>query len=223
MFRTPLSIALAAALGLAGCQATLNPAPSARQISDSGAIAAAQGIRMIARADAWSGIPADLGNQITPLYVKIENNTAQPLYIRYNQFRLVSAEGRRFSALPPFQIDGTATVSVANPYFPSAGFDYAPYLSPYYPGATVYAGSWGLNAPYWQRFGTIMPTVQLPTADMVQKALPEGVLQPGGQVSGFLYFEGVGPNTEWVQLRANYENARTGGFITRLTIPFSVG
>ena len=32
---------------------------------------------------------------------------------------------------------------------------------------------------------------QLPTGAMVQKALPEGVLEPGGRVTGFLYFEDI--------------------------------
>jgi hypothetical protein len=40
----------------------------------------------------------------------------------------MSADGRRYSALPPFQIDGKATARIATLYTP-IGFGYAPYMS----------------------------------------------------------------------------------------------
>jgi hypothetical protein len=39
---------------------------------------------------------------------------------------------------------------------------------------------------YDQYYATWKPA--LPTRDMLQQALPEGVLQPGGSAAGFLYF-----------------------------------
>jgi hypothetical protein len=33
--------------------------------------------------------------------------------------------------------------------------------------------------------------LELPTSDMLQRALPEGVLAPGGRISGFVYFDHV--------------------------------
>ena len=79
------------------------------------------------------------------------------------------------------------------------------------------------NPLYWERFVPVMRTVDLPTFDMLRKALPEGVLEPGGRLSGFVYFEDVGPGVERVELRADFENADTGERIVRLGIPFKTG
>jgi hypothetical protein len=54
---------------------------------------------------------------------------------------------------------------------------------------------------------------------MLQRALPEGVVEPGGRVGGFLYFqrlEGPGPFTFSVDL----VDAKTGERLGVITIPF---
>lgn len=57
----------------------------------------------------------------------------------------------------------------------------------------------------------------------MQKALPEGVLFPGGRVSGFLYFEGVAAGVDQVRLIADFPNQQTGTRAAHLIIPFKVG
>lgn len=58
---------------------------------------------------------------------------------------------------------------------------------------------------------------------MLRKGLPEGVLEPGGRVTGFLYFEGIGPDVDRVRLLADFPDAVTDERVTRLGIPFEVG
>ncbi len=60
-------------------------------------------------------------------------------------------------------------------------------------------------------------------SDMLARALPEGVLQPGSRVSGFLYFEGVGAGVKQVRLIAEFPNPQCGAPVARLAIPFVVG
>jgi hypothetical protein len=213
------------ALTLTGCAATLNPAPGADEVAGrgEGAVTAAEGVRLTARAGAWQGTPRNLQQQLTPVLVTIANEGDAPLRIRYDRFRLVSDAGRRYSALPPFRTDGQAVAVAGMAHYPPAGFAYAPYLSPHFAGAPIYDGPFAVNQRYWQRFGPVMRTVKLPTVDMLRKALPEGVLQPGGRVTGFLYFEGVGPEVQRVRLLADFPHAQTGKRITRLGIPFLVG
>ena len=157
------------------------------------------------------------------MLVTIVNAGANPVRVGYEQLRLVSPSGRRYSALPPFDIEGSAVVRVGTAYYPPTGFAYAPYMGPYFPGAPLYDGGFATNPLYWERFVPVMRTVDLPTFDMLRKALPEGVLEPGGRLSGFVYFEDVGPGVERVELRADFENADTGERIVRLGIPFKTG
>lgn len=212
------------ALLVAGCATTLEPAPGANRVEGrgEGAIAANNGVRVIARAEAWRGVPRELNGQLTPMLVTVVNDSAMPIRISYNKFRMVSESGRRYSALPPFRIDGTVTTRVGNYYRPQR-FWYAPYLSPYFPGVAVYNGPFLTNRLYWDRFAPVFATVSLPTDDMLEKALPEGVLAPGGRMTGFVYFEGVGPDARRVRLVADFPNATDKGVVARVMIPFDVG
>jgi hypothetical protein len=62
-------------------------------------------------------------------------------------------------------------------------------LSPFYPNWTIYSDPFLFDTVYFNRYHPSFQTINLPTGDMIQKALPEGVVEPGGRVSGFLYFE----------------------------------
>jgi hypothetical protein len=185
----PLILALAVVL--AGCVTQLRPAPGAVVLPGPGRAAIAEdgGVRIVASADAWRGDPESLGQVVTPMLVRIENNGDAAVQVRYEHFALIADDGRRFGAIPPFDIRGVVS-SIARPGYPV----YGPRVSPFYWPLHPYLGP-GLYPfdpfyddaywPYWQRW------VNLPTGDMVQKALPEGVLQPGARSAGFLYFEDV--------------------------------
>jgi hypothetical protein len=69
------------------------------------------------------------------------------------------------------------------------GFYVAPYLRRHYPFFTPFNGPFLHDPFYYDSFHPAMKRVSLPTGDMVQKALPEGVLEPGGRITGFLYLE----------------------------------
>lgn len=96
-------------------------------------------------------------------------------------------------------------------------------MSPHFAGVPIYDGKYVTNPGYWDRFGPLMRAVELPTSDMLRKGLPEGVLEPGGRVTGFLYFEGIGPDVDRVRLLADFPDAVTDERVTRLGIPFEVG
>jgi hypothetical protein len=54
---------------------------------------------------------------------------------------------------------------------------------------------------------------------MLRQALPEGPVEPGGQVTGFVYFERLPPGPGRVELRARFPGAG-GERMTRIEIPF---
>jgi len=57
---------------------------------------------------------------------------------------------------------------------------------------------------------------------MLQAALPEGVLDTGGHVAGFIYFQKLPQGTERIQFRARMIDAETEQTVASLDIPFVV-
>jgi hypothetical protein len=259
---TPL--ALAALLLLAGCAAkrvVLAPAPTANiasALNFQGAVGEADGVRIVAAANEWNGVPADLGTRVTPLRVRIDNHSGHPLRVAYDDFDLSALSGKTFAALPPTDIRGTHTVGdnfepqhpavfVNSAFHPQAhpapphpgatgrviitpGFDYddfypAPYWGYGYAGIGPwpYAWGWGPNFGY---YGTYYPMwqVKLPTESMLRKAIPEGVVQNGGFISGFIYFQKPKDENKNSQLEfvARLIDAQTGQQFGTIRIPFVV-
>jgi hypothetical protein len=162
---------------------------AAAQEPEERATAAAAGITVTVVADRWSGTPARL-TQVIPLLVTIENRSATPVRLRYQDFALVAGPERWLTALPPFAIEGTEVVHLRDPYpWAYDGFFIAPHLARYYPFFTRFDGAFAYDPFFYSTYYPAFRRVSLPTGDMVQKALPEGVLRPGGRITGFLYFE----------------------------------
>ncbi|RKG69542.1 hypothetical protein D7W79_32855 [Corallococcus exercitus] len=57
---------------------------------------------------------------------------------------------------------------------------------------------------------------------MLNNALPEGTLEPGGTQEGFLYFQGVARREDAVTLQVKLVDAQTGEPFGALDIPFQV-
>ncbi len=186
-------LALTLIAGVAGACAArpdIEPAPGAQPAPPGpgkGAMATSNGVTVIARSDAWSGFPERL-DEVTPVQVTIENNSGAPIRLRYEHFALVAPNGRAYAAIPPFDIRGEETEPIDR-YVD--GFYVAPYLNRYYPGIPIYRGYYPSAFDYYDRYYPRFLEIALPTGDMIQKALPEGVLMPGSRITGFLYFENV--------------------------------
>lgn len=105
--------ALALTITLAGGCATyhhayLQPAANAN-LSPNGrsAVATADNVSITVTPNAWNGTPNDLYRKVTPVRVRIQNNSKVPIRIVYDDFNLSSPNGQTFAALPPSRITGT--------------------------------------------------------------------------------------------------------------------
>jgi hypothetical protein len=144
---------------------------------------------------------------VTPILVIVENGSSVPLRLRYSQFALDAPSGRRFVARALSDLIPAASVGVR---------------------FGVVGGSPRSRFP-WDPFAddpfsydpSIRRQVALPTADMVQNALPETLVEPAARVRGFLYFEKV-RGAERVTLHGDLVNARTGEIFGVVSIPFIV-
>jgi hypothetical protein len=170
----------------------------------------------------WHGIPADLAATVTPLLVRIENMGASDVLIRYDHFELTDPLGRSFEAIPPFELDETVAEPVeVTPRYPLGRFRVAPHLRPFYRTLVPFEEQFAVDPVFWERYRTEWVNIDLPTADMVQMVLPEGVLEPGGVATGFVYFE---PLTEDpAQVSLDYRLVTPAGDdLGRVSIPFVV-
>ncbi|HEX5749884.1 MAG TPA: hypothetical protein VFZ09_26875 [Archangium sp.] len=240
-------LALAALLLAAGCvtPTTLQPLPSTPTTQAGAAVAEAEGVRLVADGDAWKGNPSDLERIVTPVQVRIENQSGRPLRIQYDAFSLKGSSQFSYAALSPFQLseEGHAAVGGSG-YDNNVGLSFGVGVGSRWgwgPGAFAWGRPWGRGwygsgwydpwygpgwyDPFWGPYSSWYarpPPEPLPTRDMLRKALPEGTLDPGGTLTGFLYFQNVSEREGTVTLQARLVDARTGETFGTLSIPFGV-
>lgn len=217
-----------AALGLAACgahqTAELSPATSARTVwrQPDRAVAQESGVRITADPQAWGARPADLDRTMTPVQVTIQNRSGKPLRLSYDEFVLVTPDGKEYQPESPFRIDGSER-PIATPMLDYDRFAVAPRYAPFYPGVEVWPDSITPAEQVTSNRWTTTWSDPLPTDEMLSLALPEGVLKPGGKVAGFVYFPKVDASAGRVEFRADLDNAETGGQVATIAIPFLTG
>lgn len=225
----------ALALLFSACAITPPLVPAEGETTVAGVPAAAvgesQGVRVIADADAWRAFPRDLGVAI-PMRVRIENQSGEPLRITYDAFTLAVQGGMVMAAVPPLDIRGQAWVrtwDAPGPYMGGSfgwyghpmrhhGFYLAPGYGWYYPGIQRWGGPWGYGGA-WSWAPPSWP-VELPTRDMLVHAIPEGVLEAGGVVDGFIYFPVLPREAQAVDFTFALIDANTGESAGEVSLAF---
>lgn len=215
--------ALLLSAGANGCATDrgLEPAPGVRTLAnnDSAAIINQQGIELVVDGDAWSGRPDNLEKEMTPVRVVVRNRGETPVLVQHRAFYLDGLSGQQVQARSPFKIDQLGPIETRIvPAHTARQFYVADYLSPFY--GPVYP-TWGETIPYAPAPVSWRP--ELPTPDMLNRALPEGVLEPGGEVEGFVYFPKTPARGEkGVVFRADLAAPKAGQDVAAVSIPFRV-
>lgn len=240
--KTSLSWVSAAALALvlAACETSYEPAPTANALPEVGPTAATAstapeglsnaGVRVTTMSvGEWPGV-YEIDEVVTPLKVRIENNGSSPLAVRHDRFQLRTDTGQRYRALPLWKIEGegTAEITVSDPApigapgFSHRGFGVAPYFGSLYPGIGTYSGPGYYSGAGYGLYDSYFVNTQLPTPAMRERALPEGVIDPGGYVEGFLFFEKVSDDARQVTFTYDLANPSTGQSFGALAIPYTI-
>lgn len=202
----------------------LEPAETANTTPRDAAYTTTQNVVVAAKGDTWPG-DAEVREHVTPVMLEIENRGDQPLRVRYSNISLVSADGQKFSALPPFDVRGSVekTVDRLVPRFGYEGVAVAPYLGYVYEGLEVEPPSSYMDLQYYDHlYDNWKVEIPLPTKHMQEIALPEALVRPQGQLSGYVYFERVPASKEQVTLTFDLVNADTGETFGTARIPFVV-
>ncbi len=203
------------AAAICACTASLSAAPLE---PEERASASVSGVHMTVVADAWTGMPPDLGD-VQPLLVSIDNQSDVPLRISYDQFVAVGPGGDRQPAVPPLEIRETVWV---DPYYFPGSYPVARgpyYYGGYYPRYRSYGGWYGWDPWYYP---TPSVRVGLPTQDMLMQALPDGVVEPGERMTGFLYLADKPRKGKHSTFVANLVNARTNQPFARIEVPIEI-
>jgi hypothetical protein len=209
---------------LAGCarDRALVPAPTALVVAGEPrrAVERQGGVQVTVHGEAWQGEPRNLETVLTPMHVTIQNASGRPVRVRYQAFVLRGTSGQRYEALSPLHIDKPGPVqSQIVPIYTHDRFWVAPHLSPFYPNLQRWYGAFPYDPVYYAR---VRWRAELPTRDMLRRALPEGVVEHGGQVSGFLYFPRVVAREQQVLFTAELAEGRDGVQVAAVRIPFVI-
>jgi hypothetical protein len=208
---------LAAVLLLAGCASGARPPAVDTGAAGRTGSATSPDVEIVARAGAWRGWPSDLARFVTPIHVTVVNLGAVPVRVSHDDFALTLAGDRQLAAVLPTEVRGTVYQPPPSP-LSSAGFmlgadRYGPERDWVLPGS-----AWNAAADPVARVGE---PFALPSPDVLDRALREGVLQPGGTASGFVYFE-RGPRAGQVELTARLVDAWTGQGLGRAVVPLTL-
>jgi hypothetical protein len=186
-----VAAALACVAGLGCGHAKLIPGEAAQRISGTeAAYVETDGVRCSADVGSWTGRAEELPDAVTPVKVRIKNNSGQPIRVLYEDFVLVGASGRKYYAVPPLPLatDRQGPPHRVHPTYSSTKFFVGPRFGDSYatlvPWAEPLPRDEGAYRRRYKKWGDA-----LPDSDVIRAGLPEGVLGDGGTVSGYLYFE----------------------------------
>jgi hypothetical protein len=177
-------------------------------------------ISVLIETQAWSGDPAILP-KVTPVRVTIQNKSGNLIRVRSSEFSFVSDNGQRYSALPPYDVKGSVEKPIS-PGFACDHFMIAPYYSGYYPDMEACPDGFSYDQAYYDNTYPNWAYFQLPTREMLRMALPDGVVDVGGYVSGFLYFQNISTEEQQVKFIGKLINAVNGDLMGTVSMPFKV-
>lgn len=200
-----------------------------RELKDA-ALQSSSGVKILVETNAWTGFSQIL-DKITPLRVTIINNSGSQLRIQYNHFSIKEIRGvRLYAALPPYEFicNGEETKIVLPYPFPIESqieydkFSVAPYCARMYEEIPEYKNFIGIDSVYYEKYYTVWAKIQLPIIEMLQNVLPEGVLENGGHVGGFVYFEKLDRRERALLFTVDLIEEVGGKSLGTLKIPFEL-
>ncbi|NLD98327.1 MAG: hypothetical protein GX640_00500 [Fibrobacter sp.] len=143
---------------------------------------------------------AESAKKIAIYKVKIINHSSAKLLIRYKNFKIITQKaGYTFNALPPYEIFGSSHKQmVVLPYpFPvhhqieHFRFSVAPFSSRMYQELPVSNHLFTIDSSYYSMHFNKLAVSGISVERILEKIVPEGVVDTGGYISGYLYFEKI--------------------------------
>jgi hypothetical protein len=188
-------------LGCAPVHASLVPEQAQRGAEPAVAAREVAGIRVAVVNATWDRYPVAASGVVTPLQITLRNESGKPI--------LVPLEPPRPGA------------QVFAPVFSSRGFGVSPEFALYFPTYPTAYDPVPADRDYHRASYAAWPA-DLPTQDMREHALPEGVLENHGTVTGYLYFKDVTSRERRVSFQAHVLGSPRGEPLADAAFQFRV-
>jgi hypothetical protein len=188
------------------------------------AVAVDSGVRVVASLGDAGGVAKELPDQVAPIKIRVVNHGTRPVSILYDRFSLEGTRGHRYHVVPAVPLTHAtllAGLGPLQPIFSSSNFEVAARYHDIYPSLDVspsplpreQAGD-DARASLW--------TGAAPNREICRMELPEGVLGPGGEITGYLYFEDPTRSETALTLVANLVSQQNGDTVASIKIPLQV-
>jgi len=169
------------------------------------------GVRVVAKMQTWHGDPPTLSRYVLPVWVQIDNHSGKALLLRYRDISMASLNDGQvtLAALVPAMVKGKATIPVAD-------------VPPEFGLQDTWMGTW-LEPDFDDHLASRMSWQEnLPTKEMLRRAIREGVVADGKKVAGFVYFPRPKQDPAALTLRADLVDAATQLSFARVEIPLAI-
>jgi hypothetical protein len=212
----------AGAIGCAPARRSLVPAQAQRGAEVALAAREVAGVGVAVIDAAWDGYPASAAGAVTPIQITLRNGSGKPLLVRWRDFTVIGASGQRYPALPPVPPEPPrAGMQVFAPVFSAYGFGVSQDFALYFPTFPTAYDPLPLDRAA-QRAAYAAWPAGLPTQDIREHALPEGVLEHHGTITGYLYFPDVTSHETRVSFEAHMLAAPRGEPFATAALDFRV-
>jgi hypothetical protein len=181
------------------------------------AVASDAGVQMTLRARAWHGHPANLRDAVIPVEITLENHGTHPIKVQHSLL-LLRAPALDYKPLEPQALVQKTVIVRGDPLaVPQPGRDEWKRTGGASGSLATIGTGQSASTNYARDYASW--TVDLPTRDMIDHALPEGVLAPGERISGFLYYEPLPNGIEHVRFAFDLVDAHSSLTLGHLAVP----
>jgi hypothetical protein len=218
---------VAAVLTVASCgHGRLVPGEDAQLVpsAPTAAVATDAGVRVVASLGTWRGTPMALPDQVTPIKIRVVNHGDRPVSILYEHFSLDGRQGHRYRVVPAIPLTHAtlfAGIGPIQPVYAASNFEVGARYHDIYPSLDV------SPSPLPRSTRADDPSASLwanraPDREVCRMELPEGVLAPGGEITGYLYFEDPSRSESALMLAADLVSQQSGDTVASIKIPLRV-
>jgi hypothetical protein len=204
---------------------TLVPASAASVVPNAptAAYSEVDGVRCSANAGAWNERTGEIPSFVFPVKVRIKNDSGRPIRVRYEDFVLVGKKGQSYRPVPvlPIDPDERRRMPKLNPMYASSKFFVAPGFHDVYATLEPWTAPLQRDKSLYDRLFRRWGKKPLPL-DVLRVALPEGVLDDGGILTGYLFFESPLDEEKRVTFEAIFDGQDGRATIASIEIPFKI-
>jgi hypothetical protein len=182
------------------------------------------GVRLVASLGDWRGTPTELPERVTPVKIRVVNHGQRSVSILREHIVIEGRRGHRYRVVPAIPLSHAtllAGMGPIQPLFSVSKFEIAPRYHDIYPSLDVSPsplpregrGDDDVSALWAER---------APDRSLCRMELPEGVLAPEGEITGYLYFEDPTRSEKALTLAADLVSQQSGDTVASIKIPLQV-